>query len=65
VEEALRGAVYSTETVTAAEEIGRKTMRFRTSPRRATAEYRLHLSGGLLEEVLDTAWKRAGLEAAE
>jgi xanthine dehydrogenase FAD-binding subunit len=62
VEEALRGAVYSPEAVTATEEIGRKTMRFRTSPRRATAEYRLHLSGGLLEKVLATAWERAAVE---
>lgn len=32
---------------------------FRTSPARATAEYRYHLSEVLLEKVLLTAWKRA------
>ncbi len=33
--------------------------RFRTSPHRATAEYRRHLSGVLLEETLTTAWERS------
>lgn len=33
--------------------------RFRTSPHRATAEYRRYLAGLLLEEVLELAWERA------
>lgn len=33
--------------------------RFRTSPHRSTAEYRLHTAGVLLAEVLDLAWQRA------
>jgi carbon-monoxide dehydrogenase medium subunit len=33
---------------------------FRTSARRATADYRKHIVGGLLKDVLDTAWGRAG-----
>ncbi len=33
---------------------------FRTSPYRATLEYRRHLTGILLDEALDTAWQRAG-----
>jgi xanthine dehydrogenase FAD-binding subunit len=37
-----------------------KTLNFRTSPHRATREYRQHLSGGLFEEVFKKAWDRAG-----
>lgn len=37
----------------------RECFAFRTSPARATAEYRYHLSAVLLEKVLLTAWKRA------
>jgi len=45
-------------------ELIRSTMKFRTSPRRATAEYRTHLVGVLLLEVLEKAWQRASkLEA--
>lgn len=33
--------------------------KFRTSARRASADYRRHIVGGLLKDVLDTAWKRA------
>ncbi len=32
---------------------------FRTSARRASAEYRRHIVGGLFSDVLETAWKRA------
>jgi len=32
--------------------------RFRTSPHRATAEYRTHLAGVLLRQTLQTAWER-------
>lgn len=35
---------------------------FRSSPQRATAEYRQHLAGVLLEETLKVAWERAGVE---
>jgi hypothetical protein len=34
--------------------------RFRTSPHRATAEYRRSVSAWLLEETLRIAWERAG-----
>jgi CO/xanthine dehydrogenase FAD-binding subunit len=34
--------------------------RFRTSPHRSTSSYRRHLVGGLLKDVLDAAWERAG-----
>jgi xanthine dehydrogenase FAD-binding subunit len=34
---------------------------FRTSPRRATEDYRRHLVGVLLKETLEVAWQRCGL----
>lgn len=64
VEEFLSGKLYTTETAAQAVEVARSTMKFRTSPRRATAEYRQHLVGVLLLEVLEKAWQRASkLEA--
>jgi xanthine dehydrogenase FAD-binding subunit len=33
--------------------------KFRTSARRASADYRRHIVGGLFKDVLNTAWKRA------
>ena len=33
--------------------------KFRTSARRASAEYRRHIVGGLFSDVFETAWKRA------
>lgn len=33
--------------------------KFRTSARRASADYRRHIVGGLFKDVLDTAWQRA------
>jgi carbon-monoxide dehydrogenase medium subunit len=37
-----------------------KEAHFRTSPHRATEEYRRHLAGILLQEALTEAWNRAG-----
>jgi CO/xanthine dehydrogenase FAD-binding subunit len=34
-------------------------IKFRSSPRRATAEYRKHIVRGLLKQTLDTAWSRS------
>ena len=39
-----------------------KEAHFRTSLHRATAEYRCHLAGILLQEALSKAWQRAGIE---
>jgi xanthine dehydrogenase FAD-binding subunit len=44
------------------EEIGQAILdqvKYRTSPRRATAEYRKHITTGLLEEVFRSAWIRS------
>ena len=62
VEDCLRGQVYSPAVLVQAEAVWRETLRFRTSPRRATAEYRQHLSGGLVEQGISAAWERAALE---
>ncbi|GAP13134.1 aerobic-type carbon monoxide dehydrogenase, middle subunit CoxM/CutM homologs [Longilinea arvoryzae] len=61
VEAFLAGKAYSPETTNAAVDLIRATMKFRTSPRRATAEYRTHLVGVLLVEVLEKAWLRSGM----
>jgi carbon-monoxide dehydrogenase medium subunit len=34
-------------------------IKFRSSPRRAGADYRQHIVGGLFKDTLETAWKRA------
>jgi len=34
-------------------------VKLRSSPLRATAEYRTHIVRGLLKQTLDTAWSRA------
>jgi len=64
VEEFLSGKPYTPETAAQAVDLMRSTMKFRTSPRRGTAEYRQHLVGVLLLEVLEKVWQRASeLEA--
>jgi carbon-monoxide dehydrogenase medium subunit len=60
VEEYLTGQVYSCETLETAVELWHTSMRFRSSPQRASAEYRSHLSGILFEEVITRAWQRSG-----
>ncbi|MHB8194085.1 MAG: FAD binding domain-containing protein [Bellilinea sp.] len=59
VEEFLAGKPAAPETIDLAVDLIRTSMKFRTSPRRATAEYRQHLVGVLLLEVFDKAWLRA------
>jgi xanthine dehydrogenase FAD-binding subunit len=59
VERVLIGKSPTTENLNEAKLALKETIRFRTSPRRATAEYRYHLGGVLLDEVILKAWKRA------
>jgi carbon-monoxide dehydrogenase medium subunit len=59
-EAALQGQYFQPEAVAAAYAALLAEARFRTSPHRATAEYRRHVSGVLLEETLAAAWQRAG-----
>lgn len=55
----LRGKPFDEETLNEAEKALQAEARFRTSPHRATAEYRYHLAGILLRQTLQTAWERA------
>lgn len=61
VEDCLRGAVYGDDTLACAGQVWAEHIHFRTSPQRATSAYRSHLSGFLLEDVLQIAWQRASL----
>lgn len=61
IEDALRDVEYAQVDFEAIEGVWRSSMRYRSSAMRATAEYRYHLSGVLLEEVLAKAWERANL----
>ena len=58
-EDSLRGQPYSQASFVAARESVLKQVGFRTSVYRASAEYRLHLADNVLNECLETAWKRA------
>jgi carbon-monoxide dehydrogenase medium subunit len=55
----LRGQPFHDETFARALDCLLDQAKFRTSARRASADYRKHIVGGLLKDVLDTAWKRA------
>lgn len=59
VEDALRGKRLTPEAMAQAKAAIHDSIRFRTSPQRATAEYRHLLSEVLLDEVIGKAWERA------
>ncbi|MBE0696092.1 MAG: FAD binding domain-containing protein [Anaerolineaceae bacterium] len=63
IEEILKGAQFGGlqqgEILSRVGEVWRTGMHFRTSPQRATAGYRHHLSSALFERALFTAWDRA------
>lgn len=59
-EEALRGKKFGEQAVLEAQEALLAEARFRTSPQRASADYRKHLSSGLFMDTLRGAWDRAG-----
>ena len=58
-EDALLGKLYGEESLSDGLKAMLETVKFRTSPQRATAEYRRKLSGVLLHEVIYKAWQRA------
>ena len=56
----LRGKPLNEENFSGALEALLAQAKFRTSARRASADYRRHIAGGLFKETLETAWGRAG-----
>jgi xanthine dehydrogenase FAD-binding subunit len=58
-EKALIGKPFSDETFNAALEALLAQVGFRSSARRASADYRRHIVSGLFKDVLATAWQRA------
>jgi carbon-monoxide dehydrogenase medium subunit len=58
-ESALRGQPLTDETFARTLEALLAQAKFRTSARRAGADYRKHIVGGLFKDVLETAWQRA------
>ncbi len=58
-EEVLRGKTLDENSFSEALQALLGTVHYRTSPLRASAEYRQHLSKSLLHETLWTAWQRA------
>ena len=59
VEKALIGRSLKKETFDAALEALLAQVGFRSSARRASADYRRHIVTGLFKDVLETAWQRA------
>jgi carbon-monoxide dehydrogenase medium subunit len=57
-ESTLRRRPFHDETFSRALDALLNQAKFRDSARRASAEYRRHIVGGLLKDVLETAWKR-------
>jgi xanthine dehydrogenase FAD-binding subunit len=55
----LRGKVMNDESINHALEILLSDVQFRTSPHRATSDYRRELAKTLFKDTFDTAWKRA------
>jgi CO/xanthine dehydrogenase FAD-binding subunit len=58
-EELLRNKPINELTLEKSAQVLLEESHFRTSPHRATEEYRRHVAARLLEEVLTTAWSRA------
>lgn len=58
-ENELRGKFLTKEIIHQAELAILDQLTFRTSPHRATSDYRKHICGVLLEQVIITAWERA------
>lgn len=58
-EETLRGKPLTPEAIDDALAALQSQAKFRTSKHRATANYRRHIVGGLLRQVLTVAWERA------
>ncbi|HXD08581.1 MAG TPA: xanthine dehydrogenase family protein subunit M [Anaerolineales bacterium] len=64
-EDILRGQSLNEETFDSALEALLAQAQFRTSTRRASADYRRHIVSSLFEDVLETAWERAEEKTTE
>jgi carbon-monoxide dehydrogenase medium subunit len=60
-EASMRGQAFNDESFKRALDSLLGQAKFRTSARRASAEYRKHIVGGLFKDVLETAWARASI----
>ena len=58
-EDTLRGNPLNEETFESALEALLDQVKFRTSKRRASADYRKHIVSGLFRDVIESAWERA------
>jgi carbon-monoxide dehydrogenase medium subunit len=58
-EKTLRGQSFTEETINHTVNSLLGQAQFRSSARRASADYRRHIVGGLFRETFETAWKRA------
>jgi len=58
LEQSLTGAAFGVEALEKAKALVDSSMRFRTSPQRASAAYRYHLCKVLLGEIAGIAWQR-------
>ena len=58
-EDALRGQHFNSSTFDTALDALLSQAQFRTSARRASADYRRHIVCGLFKDVIETAWQRA------
>ena len=58
-EDVLRGKSFNEETFESALDSLLEQAQFRTSARRASADYRRHIVSGLFRDVIETAWERA------
>jgi xanthine dehydrogenase FAD-binding subunit len=61
-EAAMRGRILDDPSINGTIEAMLEQVQFRTSARRASAEYRRHIVIGLFRDTLDTAWHRAELD---
>lgn len=64
-ESVLRGQVYGPDIIHMAMETLLAEARFRTSPHRATEQYRRHMAGVLLHQAVEIAWNRASSDDAK
>ena len=58
VEASLRGQIFNRQTLEAGYQALLDNVHYRSSPQRASAEYRRELSSSLLFDTLETAWQR-------